>query len=273
MTNTSHLAGARAFVRRLIATLTLLAVVTGATAAELTFAVHPVLPQARTIQVYQPLATYLSKATGQNIKLVTSPNFLAHWQMMKRGEYDLILDGPHFTDYRVKKMGYTVLAKLPEVVSHALVANEEQMILEPAELVGKTIATTAAPAVGALQLAELYPNPLRQPRIVETPDFQEAAELAAQGKVAAAMIPSPLVGRYPNLITVHTTTQVPSPGISASPKVGAELQQALRRALLDAPNNPDGRKALEALNTAALEAADDSSFQGMAQLLEGMWGY
>jgi len=273
MTSTPHLAGPRGFVRRLVAIFALLAAVTGTAVAELTFAVHPVLPQARTIQVYQPLVSYLSKATGQDIKLVTSANFLTHWQMMKRGGYDLILDGPHFTDYRVKKMGYTVLAKLPEVVSHALVANEDQMILEPAELVGKTIATTAAPAVGALQLAELYPNPLRQPTIVETPDFQEAAELAAQGKVVAAMIPSPLVGRYPNLTTVLTTAQVPSPGISASPKVGGELQQALRRALLDAPNSPDGRKALEALNTGALEPADNSSFQGMAKLLEGIWGY
>lgn len=274
MTSTSHHAGPRAFVRRrFIAMLALLAAATGAAAADLTFAVHPVLPQARTMQVYQPLAAYLSKATGQNIKLVTNSNFLTHWQAMKRGQYDLILDGPHFTDYRVKKMGYTVLAKLPEVVSYTLVANENQMILEPAELVGKTIATTASPAVGALRLVELYPNPLRQPTIVETPDSEDAAEMAVQGKVAAAMIPAPLVGRYPSLTTVATTEQIPSPGISASPKVSAELQQALRRALLDAPNTPDGRKALEALNAPLLEAADNKSFQGMERLLEGMWGY
>jgi phosphonate transport system substrate-binding protein len=273
MTSTSHLAGLNAFVRRLIAALALLAAATGTAAAELTFAVHPVLPQARTIQVYQPLAAYLSKATGQNIKLVTNSNFLTHWQAMKRGQYDLILDGPHFTDYRVKKMGYTVLAKLPEVVSYTLVANENQMVLEPVELVGKTIATTASPAIGALRLVELYPNPLRQPTIVETPDSEQAAELAVQGKVTAAIIPAPLVGRYPNLTTVATTEQIPSPGISASPKVSPELQQALRRALLDAPNSPDGRKALEALNTPTLEAADNTSFQGLERLLEGMWGY
>ncbi|MEW6646088.1 MAG: PhnD/SsuA/transferrin family substrate-binding protein [Pseudomonadota bacterium] len=258
---------------RLVSVLALLASALPALAAELTFAVHPVLPQARTVQVYLPLANYLSKATGQKIRLVTNTNFLTHWQAMKRDKYDLILDGPHFTDYRAKRMGYTVLAKLPEVVSYTLVANESQMILEPAELIGKTIATTAAPAIGALRLAELYPNPLRQPTIVETPDSEQAAELAVQGKVAAAMIPAPLVGRYPSLITVATTQQVPSPGISASPAVSAELQQSLRRALLDAPGTPDGRKALEALNAPALEPADNDSFHGLERLLEGMWGY
>ncbi|GAB4298151.1 MAG: hypothetical protein Kow0096_16650 [Thiohalomonadaceae bacterium] len=258
---------------RLVSALALLATTLPGLAAELTFAVHPVLPPSRTVEVYQPLVNYLSKATGQKIRLVTNTNFLTHWQAMKRDKYDLILDGPHFTDYRAKRMGYTVLAKLPEVVSYTLAANENQLILEPAELIGKTIATTAAPAIGALRLAELYPNPLRQPTIVETPDSEQAAELAVQGKVAAAMIPAPLVGRYPSLITVATTQQVPSPGISASPAVSAELQQALRRALLDAPNTPDGRKALEALNAPALEPADNNSFHGLDRLLEGMWGY
>lgn len=260
-------------LHRLVAMLALLAATLPVLAAELTFAVHPVLPQARTVQVYQPLVDYLSQATGQKIRLVTNTNFLTHWQAMKRDKYDLILDGPHFTAYRIARMGYTALAKLPEVISYTLVANENQMILEPTELIGKTIATTPAPAIGALRLAEIYPNPLRQPAIVETPDAEQAAELAVQGKVAAAMIPAALVGRYPGLTTVLTTEQVPSPGISVSPAVSVELQQALRRALLDAPNTPEGRKALEALNVPALEPADDDSFHGLERLLEGMWGY
>lgn len=258
---------------RLVSVISLLVITLPALAAELTFAVHPVLPQARTVQVYQPLANYLSRVTGQKIRLVTNSNFLTHWQAMKRDKYDLVLDGPHFTDYRVKNMGYTVLAKLPDVVSYTLVSNENLMIMEPSELVGKTIATTASPAIGALRLVELYPNPLRQPTIVETPDSEQAAELTVQGKVAAAMIPAPLVGRYPSLVTVVTTEQLPSPGISASPAVSPELQQALRRALLDAPNSADGRKALEALNAPVLEPADNKSFQGLERLLEGMWGY
>jgi ABC-type phosphate/phosphonate transport system, periplasmic component len=258
---------------RLVSVISLLIITLPAMAAELTFAVHPVLPQARTVQVYEPLANYLSRVTGQKIRLVTNSNFLTHWQAMKRDKYDLILDGPHFTDYRVKNMGYTVLAKLPDVVSYTLVSNENLMIMEPSELVGKTIATTASPAIGALRLVELYPNPLRQPTIVETPDSEQAAELTVQGKVAAAMIPAPLVGRYPSLVTVVTTEQLPSPGISASPAVSPELQQALRRALLDAPNSADGRKALEALNAPVLEPADNKSFQGLERLLEGMWGY
>lgn len=257
----------------LVAAVSLFIITRGALAAELTFGIHPVLPQQRTLEVYQPLADYLAEATGQKIKLATSSNFLTHWQLMKRGAYDLVLDGPHFTDYRVKKMGYTVLAKLPDVVSYTLVANENLMVLEHHELVGKTIATTPSPALGALRLGELYPNPLRQPVIVETADSEAAAELAVQGKAAGAMIPAPLVGRYPELITVTTTTQVPSPGISASPAVSPELQQALRRALVNAHTTTAGKAALAALNAPALEPADHTTFDGLERLLQEMWGY
>jgi len=242
-------------------------------AAELSLAIHPLLPAQRTIEIYQPLADYLSAVSGQKVRLVTHANFLAHWQAMKRDEYDLVLDGPHFTAYRIEKMGYTVLAKLPGLLSHSLVTNTENMVLEPAELISRSIATTASPALGALYLNIIFPNPSRQPTIIETTDVEQAAELAEQGKVVAALIPTPLLSRYPDLVTVFTTEQVVSLGISASPKLGAELQNTLRKALLDAPNNPAGRKALEAMTAEELEPADNASFQDMERLLEGTWGY
>lgn len=242
-------------------------------AAELSLAVHPLLSAERTRQVYQPLVDYLSQASGQKIKLVTNINYLAHWQAMKREQYDLILDGPHFTAYRINKMNYTALAKFPGLMSHSLVAHEDNMILEPSELIGKTIATTASPALAALYLNLIFPNPMRQPNIVETPNVDQAAELAMQGKVAAAIIPTPIVARYPGLVTIYVTEQGPSLGISASPMLSAELQQSLRSALLDATNNPAGRKALESLTAETLEPANNSTFQDMDLLLEGTWGY
>lgn len=244
-----------------------------AQAAEWSFAIHPVLPRERTVEVYQPLLDYLKQATGHSFRLETSGNFLSYWHLMKRGNFDLVLDGPHFTDYRAQKMGYMVLAKLPDVVSYTLVANENLMALEPTDLIGKTIATTPSPALGALRLAELYPNPLRQPTIVETDDSVDAAEKVVAGKVAGAMIPAPLVGRFPSLTTVATTGQVPSPAISASTKVPTDVQQAIKKALLEAPNHPAGKKALEAMNTPTLEDSNNHAYAGMARLLEGVWGY
>lgn len=242
-------------------------------AAELTFAIHPLLPDEHTRQIYQPLADYLARTTGEKIRLITNANFLTHWQAMKQESYDLILDGPHFTAYRAEKMGYTVLAKLPGLISHSLVCSAEQMFLEPADLIGKTIATTSSPSLAALYLAQIYPNPMRQPDIVETVNVEQAAELAVGDKVAAAIIPTPLLARYPDLVTIHVTGQDPALGISAGPNVQPELQVMLRQALLNAHRDPAGRAVLEAMNVEVLEPADAGSFRGTEQLLEGIWGF
>jgi len=244
-----------------------------ALAERYTLAIHPVLPKSKTVATFQPLADYLNKATGHTFSLQTTANFLVHWQMMKRERFDLVLDGPHFTDYRVRKMDYEVVAKQPAVVSYTLIGDPDLFILEPADLIGKTIATTPSPALGALRLAQLFANPLRQPNIVEAEDSEAAAQKALAGETAAAMIPAPMVGRYPGLVTIQTTEQVPAPALSASPRVAPEHREAIRDALRRADRTPAGRRVLEALNISHFEAAENSDYAGYAVLLEGVWGY
>lgn len=244
-----------------------------AIAKEFSFAIHPVLPENETQQRYQPLMEYLAEETGHTFRIVTNSNFLTHWQTTKRGKYDLVLDGPQFSGYRVNKLDYAVLARFPNVVSYTLVAGEDEFIMETNELIGKRIATTPSPALGALRLQQLFPNPLRQPVIVETNDSAKAAERVLEGKAHAAIIPAPMVGAYPGLITVRNTEQVPAPAISAAPSMDSEAQTAIRDALLNAEKSPAGKKALEALNIDGFVPSDGSEYRPHAALLQGMWEY
>lgn len=246
---------------------------TTTSADEYTLAVHPVLSADETQRIYKPLADYLSAKSGHTIKLVTSSNFLSHWQISKQGRFDLVLDGPQFTGYRLAKLDYSVLAKFPNVVSYTLVTNDEQMILEPRELIGKKVATTPSPALGALRLEQLFPNPLRQPVIIETNDSAKAANFVVEGQAEAAMIPAAMVGNYPGLITVVNTEQIPAPAISASPKLDAELIQTLSQALLDAENDEMGKKVLQSIRIERFAASDGSEYRPQAELLKNMWEY
>jgi phosphonate transport system substrate-binding protein len=241
-------------------------------AAEFTLAIHPLLPQQQTIEVYTPLAKHLQRVTGNPIRLVINKNLFAHWNATQREEYDLIIDGPHFTDYRLQKRQYHVLAKFPDVISYTLVTHSELLIFEPEELIGKRIATPPSPALGALRLFEIFPNPLRQPTIIPTDDAVIAAEKLSNGEVDAAMIPTFLVGRYREFNTVLTTEQVPAPAISASSKVPSAVREMIKEALLDLPNTPAGVKILESLRTPALVATTADEYKGYSSLLNGMWG-
>ncbi|MGE0080477.1 MAG: phosphate/phosphite/phosphonate ABC transporter substrate-binding protein [Thiohalomonadaceae bacterium] len=242
-------------------------------ADDLTFAVHPILPAKETFRVYQPLADYLTKTTGHNVQLATTSNFLVHWQLSKRNIYHLILEGPHMVDYRISKMGYKLVARMPDLISYSLVADENQLAMEPADLVGKSVATMPAPSLGAVHLNQFFPNPLRQPVLVEVDNLEEAMERVASGQSVGALIPSAAVGRFDGLTTVATTDQAPAPGITASPEVSESVRNAISKALIEAHQHPEGRAALALLNIPRFEAASARHYAGYSRLLEGMWGY
>lgn len=242
-------------------------------AAELRFAIHPILPPDKTLKIYMPLIKHLQQATGHTIKFVNNSNLFAHWNATQREEYDLILDGPHFTDYRIQKRQYQVLVKFPSVVSYTLVTHSDLMVFEPQELIAKRIATTPSPSLGALWLYKFFPNPLRQPILIATNDSVSAAEMLNRVEVDGAMIPTPIVGRYDGFNSVEATDQVPAPAISASAKMDPETREKIKQALLELPNSDQGKKILEGLNTEGFVATSAEEYEGHAELLEGMWGY
>jgi hypothetical protein len=142
--------------------------VSASSAQTLSFAVQPVLSEAKTRAAYAPLVKYLEQEAGVKITIKTMPNFMAYWDRVRRKEgYDMVLDAAHFTDYRASKYGYRVVAKIPDSVSYSLIVKTDNFVFEPAELTGKRIATLGTPSIGAARLSTMFPNPVRQPIVVE----------------------------------------------------------------------------------------------------------
>jgi len=244
-----------------------------ARAAPLKLVVQPILPAAQTRQVYGALASYLSQATGRRIQLVTAQNFLTYWETMKRGDtYDLILDAAHFTDFRDERMGYKVLAKIPDTVSYSLVTRSDKPLFTD-ELVGKRVATLPPPSLGAVRLSEMFPHPMRQPILVRVKDSVKAIQMVLKGEVVGAIVPTPLLNEYSNLNVVATTPPVPHIALSAAPGVDTRTREAIRRALLNANKTPQGKHMLQVLKFQRFVAADNSTYKGYGHLLKGVWGY
>lgn len=244
----------------------------------LVFAVQPILSESDTKAAFQPLADYLAKATGQPVRIQTYPNFLAYWSATLKGDaYDLVLDAAHFTDYRVQRLRFEVLAKQPAVLSFSLIVRDDALTLDPLELVGRKIATLGPPSVGAARLEALFPNPARQPIIVEVGDSPAAVALLRKKQVDAAMVPTVLVSSQMagggGISVVTTTPQIPAPGFSASARVPGPVRDKIRIALTDAAKTDAGRKMLEKLNFTEFEAANNDTYKGQANILKDTWGY
>ena len=257
----------------LVAILFLLATPSIALGETYSLVVQPILPASQTAKAYRPLIDYLSKETGHSFELKTSPNFLAYWQEVKKGQFNFVLDGAHLTDYRIKKLGYKPLVKVLDVVSFSLVTGPDVLIFEPSELVGKPVASLASPSRGALIIEQLFTQPIRQPLLVEVTNAQDAIKQVLSGKAAGAVIPSPLVGGFPQLNVVSTTEQWPHVALSASRSVPADVSEKVTKALLNASNTPDGSKMLSALNFPGFEKANADSYDGYGEILKTVWGY
>jgi ABC-type phosphate/phosphonate transport system substrate-binding protein len=253
--------------------LLLLSLAKNGMAKELDLAVNLGLSPTQATERYKPLIRYLGKVTGQRVRLHALPNAFAHWEMMRRKGFELVLDNPAFTAYRASKMNYTVIGKLPDVLSFTLVTHVDEMMFEPEELIGHKVASLPSPSITALRLNEIYANPMRQPNFLNVSTHAEALQLVVKGRVDGAMVPTGMISNLQSLNPIYTTRQIPAPGFSASDTVSPELRDKIRRALLDADKTDEGRAMLESLNVARFETATNATYAGMERMLEGLYGY
>src|SRR3989344_3860847 len=245
---------------------------------DLVFIIQPILNEEQTRKAYQPLADYLSKVAGKRVVIRTLPNFVAYWETMRLvNAYDLVLDAAHFTDYRIQKLGFRVLAKIPDTVSYSLIVGSGTLVIDPIELIGKTVATPGAPPVGAARLNAMYPNPVRQPVIVDSGTAEESIQMLLKNKVQAAMVPTPLVSQQMaqggGISVVTTTEPIPHIALSAAPRLSAELREKIRAAVVNAPNTADGKKMLKGINFERFDPANEQIYAGQGILLKEYWGY
>jgi len=234
----------------------------------LTLAIQPIYGMDKTHESFLPLASYLSRITGKDIKIKTYPNFITYWNETRDGQgYDLILDAAHFTGYRAKELDFEILAKIPGTVSYSVIVPDSALVIDVGELVGKKIATLGPPSMGAAKLSLLFDNPLRQPFIYETEDSEKALDLLFTDEVDAAIIPTPLVGTLTGVSVVTTTDPTQHIALSASPELSADLRQFIRDALIHASSTQDGRNMLRETGFAGFENPDIERYVAASDLL------
>lgn len=237
---------------------------------------QPLPADERTVHSYEPLARYLETLIGRRWAIETPGTFTGYWSVLRRKNYDLALDGPHFTDYRTQKFGFVVLAKLPDSASYSLIRRSEDRVVDPMQLVGRRIATLGMLSTGYARLSAIFPNPIRQPVLIEVASTAEGIALLLDKKVEAAFLPTAVANnRLPggSVATILTTEPVTQLILSASPRLDPAMREKIRDALLTAHENPNGRAMLQALELQRFEKATPESFANQRNALRSYWGY
>jgi ABC-type phosphate/phosphonate transport system substrate-binding protein len=259
-----------------VVALTMLAGPAAGEDSALVLLVQPLPREEMPAETLQPLADYIAALSGRSCRIDRPPNFPAYWEAVRRRHYDLAFDAPYFADYRVQKFGFDVLVKTPETASYSLIVRADARTRDPASLVGKRVATLGLISIGTLRLNALFPNPIRQPVLVDVAGSEDGLGLLLEKKVEAAFLPTARVGkqvRSRGVAVVLTTEPIARLALSASPNLPRELTTKIRAGLLRAHTADAGRAMLRAIGIDYFDGATNEEFANQSYVLKGYWGY
>lgn len=139
---------------------------------------------------YQPIAEYLTRATGQEFVYRHPGTWTAYTKDMQAGRYDLVFDGSHFVSWRTEHAHHVVLAKLPQPMVWVIVARrDDPFIHEVGDLMGRKVCAPSPPNLGMLTLWSHFPNPVREPVQLRTLSWKDGFEAMLQGRCHGAVLP------------------------------------------------------------------------------------
>ena len=189
-------------------------------------------PQAL-VRSLQPLTTHLEQQLGRKVIIYTAPNYSVHIQQLLAGEFDLAITGPHFAalaEERSMHILYRYAAKL-EIL---LVLPAGSPPLQPAQLRGKTIATSSRFAIITLGSLEwLEKNGLefnKDYTLQEYPSHGAAIAAVANGMADAAFVARTALQQNPD--EVNRAVSVQETGIFL-PQVCTLLNRRLDLAVME----------------------------------------
>ena len=232
-------------------------------------------------KTYKPIAELLSKATGKQIEYKHPGNWLTYQNDMRAGKYDLVFDGPHFVSWRMARVQHEPLVSLPGKLAFAIGVKKDSRFDSIDSLAGRPVCGMAPPNLATLSLYSLFPNPVRQPVVVEVKSFKEGYEKAMIGKRCVAMVVRDKAFNKLNKQNeagriLFKTGGIANQAFSAGPRFNAKDKEKITQALLD----PDvGKNYLQDFfgrfnkKGKPLHRATAEQYQAHAMLLKDVWGF
>jgi len=247
-------------------------------AKDLVLTAPPRESEQKALEIFQPIADYLTRTLGRPVVYKFSDNWLTYQSEMQKDLYDIVFDGPHFVSYRAARHQHTPLVKLPGKFIFVIIAKKDNDRINKVEDVnGRRMCAPAPPNLAALTALAQYTNPSRQPIVVDTKGFPQTYEGLLSGKcVAAAMqikVFEKLDKEKKAAKILFESKGLPNQAFSASPRLDAAQRAKLAEALLSPAGKLATAKLREEYNGQDFVPATAQEYEGVHVLLKDVWGF
>ncbi|HKQ30750.1 MAG TPA: PhnD/SsuA/transferrin family substrate-binding protein [Burkholderiales bacterium] len=230
-------------------------------------------------RLYQPVADYLSRTLGRRVNYVYPRNWLSYQKEMTKGNYDIVFDGSHFNSWRIQHLQHNTVAKVPEQQMFAVITRKDNtQITSLKQLAGKKVCGMGASNLGVLAMQAEF-DAARQPLLMEQISWGRVYESVMENRCIAGIVSIAVLrkldsaGNFTRVI--HQSRQLPNQAFSAGPRVTAEEQGKLAKALTATESRTILEPVLSANGVAdkGLVIASKEDFAGMDTYLKDVWGY
>mgnify|MGYP001559633167 CR=1 FL=1 len=229
-------------------------------------------------EIFKPIADLLSKAAGEKVTFRYGDNFLIYQSEMRKGNYDIVLDGPAFVGWRMAKLSHVPLVKFPgNLVFVAITKNNQDKINNLKDLAGRTVCAFPSPNLATLTVLYEFDNPSRQPLIIEVQNFADVYKGVKSGKCVGGILQAKLhqdLDKEAKATKVlFTSKPLPNQAFSAGPRVTAEKRERIAQALLSPEGATATQKLRDVFKIQALLPATVEEYQGLGKLMRDVWGF
>ncbi len=229
-----------------------------------------------TLKLYTPLTTFLTKATGVKFVIEPAENYVEYSNKLRAGAYDMLFDGPHFTGWRMERLGAVPLARLPGDISIVVVVREDSAVKSVGELIGARVCSFASPNMLTMDFLSYFPNPARQPILVREQGFKEVTECLRSGKGDAAVLRDKVWAKQDQSglkVLPEKYRSYPERTFSVSKDIEPALREKIAAALLSEEGQQAAAPILAAFKKEKLIPADPKVYDGLGDLLSPVWGF
>jgi ABC-type phosphate/phosphonate transport system substrate-binding protein len=228
---------------------------------------------------YEPIAQYLGSAIGKKIEYRHYDNWLTYQDRMRRGEYDIVFDGPHFLGWRMAKLGHEPVARLAGKLAFVVATRKDNdKIASLKDLAGRTVCGLAPPNLATLTVLSEFHNPARQPLVREVKSFGDAYQDMANGKCVAAILRDNVFAQLDKdkglARLIYRSEGIANQGFSVGPRLTSADKARIGQALLAA----QARQRLKVFfdrysKDKDLVVATREEYQDLGRLLRDVWGF
>ncbi len=226
---------------------------------------------------YTELASELSKALGEPVRYVAPLNEMGYAQEIRKGSYDILLDGPHLAAWRNAKGIHQLIAQSDIPLTFLVVSPaNDSSITSPEQLISKPVCAQPSPNLSNLMFMNLYPNPLQLPDLRMVTGFKPIVEKVLKGECKAGVVNATFYEKTldqesrDKLRIIHNTRPLPGHVMTVSNKISPEQREALIKRITNA--NPAHDTLVQAMTKAVVIGGEPSKTRWLAVKPESLKG-